>query len=652
MEIGTQQLYNGDKVLNEFHADETYQVLRQTEQEPGYKEEKLYDYSLGVQYSISGYGVCYTFPINSDAPGMDESGSFSIASLLWLSNSLKYLGQIIFEHRSGYNVHVWESTEINRVMSGKTYDKVVTTQYLSSSYQNDLFNGYSLVAASMKLYRKNEKHRDYYDSNSDLPEYEYHEALQVEDCFKKPEERLNLKFYLTCKDSDGCIQKSQDSVYEMKELFRSSLLGQLGISTTRVADIDFKFQKEVIEADVTFLEAPKISEVLPSETKTLEPQFIKKLHETVTSSEEKCLRYHASFVPHGAAIVYCADGNVCFSTTNEKDVKESEAGAFCSVYTDPYKKLNRLGREKPLSDLHDHILGYLGHITFNMNLDEKAKAVAFQVTDVVAQSEDAEERKQPFDILYHDSQFDKLDGVNTVMIPGVDRFGDCYRACSQNKDIPCETFSFCNRKDKKECVVSIWSEPQIKNNLASDSGKKCSFGGYVTSANTEFYEDCDIYILKSSEKYSVTGTKLVSQVLYTEVDLDLDQCAALCDDDQSCKSFNFCPKGKASSRCQITSYSIGDPKTQSVDSSICHNFELNVKSKAEELSDNTLKSKVSGFSGGGVGGITMLFLFIGLFSGFVGSYVYTKVKSGEMNKFKDNFGWSKQEDDDENQTQF
>ncbi|XP_015792827.1 uncharacterized protein LOC107369391 [Tetranychus urticae] len=645
---------------------------------------------------------------------MDESGSFSIASLLWLSNSLKYLGQIIFEHRSGYNVHVWESTEINRVMSGKTYDKVVTTQYLSSSYQNDLFNGYSLVAASMKLYRKNEKgsyylsyskHRDYYDSNSDLPEYEYHEALQVEDCFKKPEERLNLKFYLTCKDSDGCIQKSQDSVYEMKELFRSSLLGQLGISTTRVADIDFKFQKEVIEADVTFLEAPKISEVLPSETKTLEPQFIKKLHETVTSSEEKCLRYHASFVPHGAAIVYCADGNVCFSTTNEKDVKESEAGAFCSVYTDPYKKLNRLGREKPLSDLHDHILGYLGHITFNMNLDEKAKAVAFQVTDVVAQSEDAEERKQPFDILYHDSQFDKLDGVNTVMIPGVDRFGDCYRACSQNKDIPCETFSFCNRKDKKECVVSIWSEPQIKNNLASDSGceiysknhvsdftvrphlkykhpttvfkesyirdcasecyaskdcvsfqycrgKKCSFGGYVTSANTEFYEDCDIYILKSSEKYSVTGTKLVSQVLYTEVDLDLDQCAALCDDDQSCKSFNFCPKGKASSRCQITSYSIGDPKTQSVDSSICHNFELNVKSKAEELSDNTLKSKVSGFSGGGVGGITMLFLFIGLFSGFVGSYVYTKVKSGEMNKFKDNFGWSKQEDDDENQTQF
>uniref|UniRef100_T1L2M8 Uncharacterized protein n=1 Tax=Tetranychus urticae TaxID=32264 RepID=T1L2M8_TETUR len=376
------------------------------------------------------------------------------------------------EHRSGYNVHVWESTETNRVINGETYDKVVTTQYMSSSYQNDMFKGYSPVAASVKRYKKNSKgsyylaysvHRDYYDSNSDLPESEYHAALQPIDCFQDPEKRLNLKFHLTCKgnvevqNSDGCIQKSQDSVYEMKELFRSSLLGQLGISTTRVADIDFKFQKEVIEADVTFFEAPQISEVLPYVVRSARPESISKLRETVAGSAEKCLQYHSSFVASGAfnipsAIIYCQKGNICFTTTNTTEMNHDSKETSCYIYTDPFKKLNRLGREKPLSDLHDHILGYFGHITFNMNLGEKAKAVAFQVTDVIDQSEGAKKQKIPFESLYHNSQFDEIDGVHTVMIPGVNRFGDCYRACSQNEDIPCETFSFCNRKDKKECV--------------------------------------------------------------------------------------------------------------------------------------------------------------------------------------------------------
>uniref|UniRef100_T1L2M1 Apple domain-containing protein n=2 Tax=Tetranychus urticae TaxID=32264 RepID=T1L2M1_TETUR len=710
--IAAEQVNGRDTGVNEFHADETYQVVLQSLLKKGYGEERLYDYPLAALYRISTYG-CYASPIDSSAPGMEESGSFSIASLLWLPKTLKYLGEIIFEHRSGYNVHVWESTETNRVINDKTYDKVVTTQYLSSSYQYDIFNRYSLVAASIKAYTKDAKgsyvlsystHRDYYDSNSDLPESEYHEALQVEDCFKKPNERLNLKFYLTCKDSEGCIQKSQDSVYEMKELFRSSLLGQLGISSTRVSDIQFKFQEEVIEADVTFLEAPQISEVLPVALKTLKPESISKLHETVAGSAEKCLQYHSSFVPSGPAIIYCPVGNVCFSTKNPKEIQRDSSGIACYIYTDPYKKLNRLRQEKPLSDLHDHTLGYFGHITFNLNLDEKAKAVAFQVTDVVAQNEGAEVRKLPFDTFYHGGQFDEIDGTHAVMVPGVNRFGDCYRACSQNEDIPCETFSFCNRKDKKECVVSIWSESQIKNNLTGDSdcviysknhlsdftvrlnlkykhpttvakeanidncaaecyaskdcvsfqfcrGDKCSFGGYATSANTEFDEECRIYIPKSSEKYTVTGTKLVSQVLYTEVDLDLDQCAAICDDDQSCKSFNFCPKGKAPAQCQITSYSTKDPKTESVESSICHNFELTVKSKAEALSDNSPDVKVSGVSGGGVFGIIMLFLFIGLFAGFAGPYVYAKVKSRDTVKSKDDFGWSKHEDDDENQTE-
>uniref|UniRef100_T1L2L9 Apple domain-containing protein n=1 Tax=Tetranychus urticae TaxID=32264 RepID=T1L2L9_TETUR len=707
--IASDQTNNNKPVALEIHTDENKQILRHKVLEAGYNSETILDYSLGAFYQTS---TCYITPIESKDPGIDESGSLSIAKLLWLPKTLKYLGEIIFEHRSGYKVHVWESTETNRIINDKTYDKVVTTQYMSSSYKNDMFKGYSLVAASIRGYKKDSKgsyvlsysrHRDYYDSNSDLPESEYHEALQVEDCFKKPDERLNLKFHLTCKDSEGCIQKSQDSVYEMKELFRSSLLGQLGISSTRVANIDFKFQKEVIEAEVTFLEAPNIKDVLQSDVYTLQPQSISKLHETVADSKEKCLRYHSSFVPSGAAIVYCSSGKQCFSTANAKEIKQESKGISCSVYTDPYKRLNRLGREKPLSDLHDHILGYFGHITFNMNLGEEAKGVAFQVTDVVAQIEAAEQRKRPFLSLYHFSRFDEIDGVHTVVVPGVDRFGDCYRACSQNEDIPCETFSFCNRKDKKECVVSIWLGSQIENNTTRDSdceiyskdqlsdfsvrrnlkyknpttvskqsyiddcasecyaskdcvsfqycrGQKCLFGGYVTSENTEFYEDCDIYVRKS-EKYKVTGMKLVSQVLYTEVDLDLDQCAALCDDDQSCKSFNFCPKGKAPAQCQITSYSTKDPKTESVESSICHNFESTVKSKADAISDNSPDVKVSGVSGGGVFGIIMLFLFIGLFAGYVGPYVYTKVKSADLNRSKDYAEWSKHENDDDDQTE-
>ncbi|XP_025018137.1 uncharacterized protein LOC107369611 [Tetranychus urticae] len=254
-------------ITSEFHADETHQILRQIFNVPyEFQSEVLIDYSLGAGYRISSVGSCITLPFVYGATGIDESGSLSIAKLLWLPKTLKYLGEIIFEHRSGYRVHVWESTETNRVINDITYDKVVTTQYLSSSYKNDIFNGYSLVAASIKAYSKDGKgsyylsyssHRDYYDSNSDLPESTYQEALQSVNCFQYQEERLNLKFHLTCKGSDGCIKKSQNSVYEMRELFRSSLLGQLEMSFIRVADIDFKFQKEVIEADVTFLKLQK-----------------------------------------------------------------------------------------------------------------------------------------------------------------------------------------------------------------------------------------------------------------------------------------------------------------------------------------------------------------------------------------------------------
>lgn len=86
------------------------------------------------------------------------------------------------ERRSNYNVYVWESVETNKVIIGKTYDKVVTTQYLSSSvsfilkaqlikylhsyyntfcfqFQNDMFRGYSPVSAIMKAYNKNDKVR-------------------------------------------------------------------------------------------------------------------------------------------------------------------------------------------------------------------------------------------------------------------------------------------------------------------------------------------------------------------------------------------------------------------------------------------------------------------------------------------------------------
>uniref|UniRef100_T1L2M7 Uncharacterized protein n=1 Tax=Tetranychus urticae TaxID=32264 RepID=T1L2M7_TETUR len=69
--------------INEYHADESYQVLRQA-QLSKFGDEKLIDYSLGAFYRIHNYGACYTKSIESNEPGIDEKGSFSIARLLWL----------------------------------------------------------------------------------------------------------------------------------------------------------------------------------------------------------------------------------------------------------------------------------------------------------------------------------------------------------------------------------------------------------------------------------------------------------------------------------------------------------------------------------------------------------------------------------------
>ncbi|XP_053211216.1 LOW QUALITY PROTEIN: uncharacterized protein LOC128394871 [Panonychus citri] len=690
---------NKYSTLNEIHADGDSKILRLAETRLGFTNTYLYDYNLGVRYTLSSSGECKVSPADLSSPGISINGYFSIATFLWLDSLPVYLGQIIFEQRSGLKVKVWESVKKDSVIESGKYDKVVTTIYLSSSVTAKTFTSDMIVGASRNAYRKDSSgnlqliesiQRDFYDFEIDLPDSEYESAFKLGDCFAEPDKRLTLTLHITCDKGkkSNCIKRGEIMTIEMRKELRESIDFTYGISPLRIVDVEFIFSKDRIEADVTFVEAPSIIDSFELDYKYTKISSIKKYSEISAKSAEECIKKLSSSYSTVRAILFCENEDYCVSTENP-DIPESTTsskGTYCSVFTFPLKNLMRVGQEKSLVDIHNNLLAQIIHDEWDLNY--YGETYTYEIVDVVAADKRSEEKERELYKMFDSRGTLTPNGLDIVEVPSIKRFSDCYRACSKSEDIFCETFTFCDA-DSFSCIVSSLSELQITNNLtsrehcktysknylsdytpqinkaykvptsvseklwvddcASECAKSseclsfefcdglCTFGGYYSESNTKFDSKCTIYTPKLSKKYQLTGSEIVTEVLHTELDLDMDQCAAFCfdykqEDDDQCKSFNYCPKGKEPASCQLTKYSVFDDKTVTNQSTSCHNYQMKTKQNQEEVNQDNLIAEKPNVRTTGVGafGIIVLFMLIGLIVGFVGPYSVMKIKTSTI----------------------
>ncbi|XP_053201452.1 LOW QUALITY PROTEIN: uncharacterized protein LOC128386444 [Panonychus citri] len=705
--------------LKEIHGDLEGKIIRLAETRLGHTNNYLYDYNLGVQYLLSKSGDCRVFPIDLKSLGIDINGNFQMGQAFnWLDKIPKYLGQVIFKQRSGLKVAVWESVQIDKVIESGKYDKVVTTIYLSSSATEKIFTDDMIVAATRNAYRKDSlgvfqliesMQRDFYDVNIDLPDSEYEDAFKLGDCFADPTKRLTLTIHLLCDvgKKSNCIKKSEQMTYGLRKYLMEKLIKTYKLSPLRIVDVEFIFSKDRIEADVTIIEAPNIVDSFSVDYKHIKTSSIKVLHKTSAKSADECLRYFSAYYSPGSVVYFCKNENLCVSTENP-DVTESTTsskGTDCSAFKFPLKNLNRFGQEKSLREIHDSLLVQIVNEKFTIGQEDSE--YTYEIVDVVAADKRSEEKERELYKMFDSRGALTPNGLDIVEVPSIKRFSDCYRACSKSEDIFCETFTFCDNADSFSCIVSSLSELQISRNLtfqehcktysknylsdytpqinkaykvptsvskkiwvddcASECAKTsecfsfgfcdglCTFGGYYSESNTKFDSKCTIYTPKLSQKYQLTGSEIVTEVLHTELDLDMDQCAAFCfdykqGDDDQCKSFNYCPKGKEPASCQLTKYSVFDDKTVTNQSTSCHNYQMKTKQNQEEVNQDNLIAEKPNVRTTGVGafGIIVLFMLIGLIVGFVGPYSVMKIKSSAIFRRPSNdFTWSRQVDNNE-----
>uniref|UniRef100_T1L4K9 Apple domain-containing protein n=1 Tax=Tetranychus urticae TaxID=32264 RepID=T1L4K9_TETUR len=645
---------------------------------------------------------CSIRPIELTDPGIGADGKFSVSELLWLKGSYEYLGDVYYEHRSNFKTSVWESVDYNKALPSGKYDKVVTTQYLAKVIIDNESVGYNTVGATRNAYKKDPSgkfilvdsiRRNFYDFGTDLDESAYHEAFQISDCFPNADQRLTLTFVLTCEeanlDIESCVKASEDMVYELRQYLADKIVKTYQISFLRIADIVFVFTKDSIKADVTFLDVPSLKDSFKYTLRKIDMKSIKSSTTTDTAENgEECLKYHSSSYQSPRILVYCESSKVCIRT---EEVKTDSDGILCRVYEFPMKNLYRFGSDVSLKNLHDSVISSLSHRSFSIRRKSASRNLSYKIVDIIETNEAKDEQsKRLFNEIQSSKKLTEMDGLYAVSIPEVASFSDCYRSCAGSEVIPCEIFTFCQNGNEKQCTVTNMTDSQIASYLTTDENCKtfakshlsdysikrnrkfkkktttsfdfdlercatncfnsedclsfeyshgqCSFGGYFSEETTQYASDSDIYTPKASRKYELTGSMVVYEVLNTELELDIDQCAALCDDwestgGQACKSFNFCPKGIKKSACELTAYSVKNQQTLTNKSDICHNYEIKVQHLHEEDSKHpeSLEFKAAGVNFNESFGYAFLLTIVGLFVGFSIPCLVIKVKSSMRN---------------------
>uniref|UniRef100_T1KVC8 Apple domain-containing protein n=1 Tax=Tetranychus urticae TaxID=32264 RepID=T1KVC8_TETUR len=495
--------------------------------------------------------------------------------------------------------------------------------------------------------------------------------------------------------------------YQFQDKVKESLVNSGTVAASRIANIEPIFNSNEIIIYITILDFPRIKDAFEIRNMKLNEKALTKASKVlIDGDEEDCLMKNSDRYEPFEAIAFCKtlDGYLCqrIDGKNVKLVEDQYHGVACSVFMTPLKNLFRYSQEIPLENLHER----LNHISISFISPENNKMFTFtpyHVTDAATVNDN--EHDSLFDSIYRNMKLVE-DKMKTISVTGATDSSSCYRKCANSNDNNCNSFSFCVYNDRVECLVSTNENisPQTissdtscitylidnlqkfkkipskrftdnQNSVSFDSslGKcasfcynsdscksfqfcsgSCSMAGHYTDAASDYSEDCDIYIPKVLDRFEVTGTLVVQDFFLTEMNLNADQCAALCHDwndkEVTCHSFNYCPAhAKRLSTCQLSKYYPShDADVKLVHSDSCQNYERSKQRLIDQQKNNAI-TKSTHF--GTIFGSIVLFAAAGLIIGVVVAFVITKFFSGKKNDSSEFynrhiFSWDKQLNED------
>uniref|UniRef100_T1JY26 Apple domain-containing protein n=1 Tax=Tetranychus urticae TaxID=32264 RepID=T1JY26_TETUR len=625
------------RTFSEIHASRKQNLLRVRSTLLGVATEAIYDYNLGVSYLFEEGGSCSILPADLNSPGVNSYGYFTLTSLFLDGESFAYIGKLNLK---------------------KTYT---------------LTDGIT---------------RDYMNFETAGSEDELHDKFTIKECkYLISDKTSTLAFKFQC---DSCVDSMENHVYYLKKSIMEYVIFEKPISPLRVDNVQYNFMDRQFEMEVTFLDSPNLKYIFNSKTMSVSGDTIRKMKTIRASSEYECLEKLSKNQEKIIVVIY-KPSSTCGYLTDFNDLKEdTKGGQPCSVYHFPLHNLQRIEQEIPLDQLHNKLMSSLGFKILYQG--------TYTLTDIIDKTDNKITPNDLFQTKIRVEAKLKSNDQVTVAAPGAKTLADCYRTCHNSEQLKCNTFSFCENGDcrvsslltedsyndsrveeDKSCsihAVNVFNDylevPQRKfktqTSIAVDKNVdscaeychaspdcfsfqwcnyQCSFGNFYTDSSTEYDGECSVYLPKVSEKYQKTGKKIVSDVLYTEMNLNFEQCASLChgwsDGQTGCKSFNYCPKSKTESSCSLTQFSVKSSNTKTIEGGDCSNYELKVGSNGKKSKESSSTEATTGTSGSGAFGIIMLFLFVGALLGFAGPLGYTKVKQmRNASEANESFSWTRQ----------
>ncbi|XP_015794395.2 uncharacterized protein LOC107370957 [Tetranychus urticae] len=694
------------RTFSEIYASGKHNILRIKSTLLGVKTEAVYDYNLGVSYLFEEGGSCNVFPADKNSPGIESDGRFYLHSLFLFDSNFQYLGKFHLEHRSGLPVYAWESIRFNVNINGKKVDKAVITQYFAKSHGSEIFYGYTLVSTEIAIYKLDSTKktytftdritRDYMNFEKAGFEDELHDIFTLKDCkYLSSDKTLTLAFKLQHEVYDRSSQKlTEDHVYELKQRFMYYIISSKKISRLRIDTVHLNFNDAQLEIEVTFLDTLRLQFTFRAKTMSVSADTFKKLNKIKASNETACLDELSKFYDQPNVVIYRPSDFSCGYSTDFEDLKEdAEIGEPCSVYHFPLKNLRRINQEIPLDQIHNT---FLKEVEIRYSLFNAYSDGLFKLIDVIDKTKNKDTSAGGFQSTIRVGEKLKSNDQVTVTVPDVKTLTDCYRNCHDSEQLKCNIFSFCSNGDCRVSsllTVDLYNESHVEQDkscsihalnslndylevphrkfksptsIAVDKSVdacaeschassdcfsfqwcdyQCSFGGFYTDAATEYDGECSVFLPKVSEKYQKAGTKIVSDVLYTEMNLNFEQCASLChgwsDGETGCKSFNYCPKSKTESSCSLTQFSVKSSNTKTIEGGDCSNYELKVESNGKKSKESS--STAAGTSGSSAFGIIMLFLLVGALLGFAAPFGYKKVEQmRSASEANESFTWTRQ----------
>ncbi|XP_025015951.1 uncharacterized protein LOC107359146 [Tetranychus urticae] len=530
---------------------------------------------------------------------------------------------------------------------------------------------------------------------------EFHDIFTLKECkYLYSDKTLTLAFKLQREGVNNPLQKLTEShVYELKQSLIYFTFLPKKISPLRIDNVQCNLNDEKIEIEVTFRDSPDFKYIFNSKTMFVSPDTFKQMQAIKADNEYECLDILSKNQDTISVVIYRYSDSTCGYLRNFGDLKEDiKIGESCTVYHFPLHNLGRVYQEIPLDQIHNTFLQDVGQ---SYHLLREYHAETYKVIDVIDKTKSQVASAGDFVSTIQAGAKLNSNHKVTVTVPNVKTFADCYRTCHDSEQLKCNTFSFCENGDcrvsslltedsyneshieqDKTCyiysstVFNDYSEVphrkfKTQTSIADDKdvhycaelchaspdcfsfqscGYGCSFGGVYTDANTEYDEECSIYIPKVYQKYQKTGNKIASDVFYTDMNLNFEQCASLChgwsDGETGCKSFNYCPKSKTESSCSLIKFSVKSSNTKTSEGGDCSNYELKVGSNAKKSKESSSIEVTKGTSGSGAFGIIMLFSFVGALLGFAVPLGYSKVKQmRNAPEAKKSFNWTRQVDE-------